>query len=188
MPEGSPRGDHRPKKIAGGGRIVKTTGEMLLVEFASVMDAIATQLPPLYALASNYRGYVNEALGDKKAAINDFERALTIDPSLAGARDGLRRLAAKSHVAEGNNLLIAKGREIATKDCSWCHTVGLIGSSPNSGAPPLRDNHRRYPILSLRASMSRAIVKPHDAMPKRQLSAAEIDQLIANISSLRPTR
>lgn len=161
-----------------------------LGQLQSALDdfAKATQLQPLYALAYNNRGYVNEALGNKKAAIEDFERALTIDPSLVGARDGLRRLTAKSSAAEKSTQLIAAGRSIATKNCAWCHAVGLKGSSPNASAPPFRDIHRRHPILALRAPISRAIVTPHDDMPKLSLSVTQIDQLIAYISSLRPAR
>ncbi len=145
----------------------------------------AIRKSPLYALAHNNRGYVHEALGKKSKAIDDFRNALAIDPSLVGARDALVRLSAASDLAEQSTKRVAAGQAIAQQSCAWCHAVGARGESPNKDAPAFRDIHRRHPVLNLRQPISRAIVEPHDNMPRLLLSDAEIDQIIAYINSLR---
>ena len=145
----------------------------------------AISINPLYALAYNNRGYLYEAVGDKAKAIDDFRNALAIDPSLVGARDGLVRLSAAGNIAAMSSNRIAAGKQLARKSCAWCHAIGVKGKSPNRRAPSFGAIHNRHPILSLREPITRAIVTPHDAMPKLSLTDREIDVLIAYINSLR---
>ena len=144
----------------------------------------AVQFSPLYGLAYNNRAYVYEAKGDKQRAVRDFRNALAIDPSLAGARDGLVRLGASGSFAAEASKRVAAGQMVAEKNCAWCHAVGAKGESPNSQAPAFRDIHARHPILALRTPITRAIATPHDRMPKLPLSESEIDSIIAYINSL----
>jgi len=44
----------------------------------------------------------------------------------------------------------------------------------------------RHPILALREPLSRGIARPHDEMPKFELSDTEVDTIIAYINSLAP--
>ncbi len=146
----------------------------------------AIGLNPIYALAYNNRGYVFEARGDKKAAAADFRRALSLDPSLVGAKKGLKRLGEPVTVSTESDKLIAQGRALAEKNCAWCHAIGGKGESPNPRAPPWRDLHKRHPILALRDPLTRGIGRPHDEMPKFELTDNEIDTIVAYINSLGP--
>lgn len=154
---------------------------------AAIKDyTAAIALNPTYALAYNNRGYVFEGKGDKKAAAADFRRALSLDPSLVGAKKGLKRLGEPATVSAESDRLIAQGKALAQKNCAWCHAIGKSGASPNPRAPRWRDLYKRHPILALRDPLTRGIARPHDEMPKFELSDAEIDTIIAYINSLSP--
>jgi tetratricopeptide (TPR) repeat protein len=154
---------------------------------AAIKDySAAIGLNPTYALAYNNRGYVFEAKGDKQAAAADFRRALSLDPSLVGAKKGLERLGEPATVSTESDRLIAQGQALAQRNCAWCHAIGKAGDSPNPRAPPWRDLLKRHPILALRDPLTRGIARPHDEMPKFELSASEIDTIIAYINSLSP--
>lgn len=146
----------------------------------------AIGLNPVYALAYNNRGYVYEARGDKPAAAADFRRALALDPALVGAKNGLKRLGEPEAVAAESNKLIAQGKVLAEKNCAWCHAIGPTGDSPNPRAPAWRDLSKRHPVLALREPLSRGIARPHDEMPKFELSDQDIDTIVAYINSLSP--
>ena len=146
----------------------------------------AISLNPIYALAYNNRGYVFESRGERKAAAADFRRALSLDPSLVGAKNGLKRLGEPVTVSTESDKLIAAGRALAEKNCAWCHAIGKTGDSPHLRAPAWRDLHRRHPILALRDPLTRGIGRPHDEMPRFELTDNEIDTIVAYINSLGP--
>ena len=148
----------------------------------------AIRLNPSFAQAYANRGYVYESQGDKLSASADLERALALDPALTGAAKGLQRLnvGAADKATERSRALIAHGRELAQKNCAWCHAIDRTGESPNLRAPRWVDLAGRHPILALREPLSRGIARPHDEMPSFQLSEAEIDTIIAYINSLSP--
>lgn len=146
----------------------------------------AIALNPVYALAFNNRGYVYEAKGDKKAAASDFRRALALDPSLIGAKKGLERIGEPGIAGNESEMLIAKGKKLAQKNCAWCHAIGKTGKSANPSAPAWRDLHRRHPIQALRDPLTRGIGRPHDEMPQFKLSDDEVDTIVAYINSLGP--
>jgi tetratricopeptide (TPR) repeat protein len=148
--------------------------------------AKAIELNPAFAQAYANRGYVYEAQGDKLAAVADLARALQLDPALTGAASALKRLGQPTDVTQQSERLIAHGRQLAEKNCAWCHAVGKSGESPNPRAPRWRDMAGRHPILALREPLSRGIARPHDEMPKFDLSDAEVDTIIAYINSLSP--
>jgi len=146
----------------------------------------AIALNPIYALAYNNRGYVYEARGDKPAAAADFRRALALDPALVGAKNGLKRLGEPAALAAESDKLITQGKTLAEKNCAWCHAIGPTGDSPNPRAPRWRDLYKKHPVLALREPLSRGIARPHDEMPKFELSDKDIDTIIAYINSLSP--
>jgi tetratricopeptide (TPR) repeat protein len=146
----------------------------------------AIELNPIYALAYNNRGYVFEAKGDKQAAAADFRRALALDPSLVGAKEGLKRLGEPAVAAAESDRLISEGRLLAERNCAWCHAIGKTGDSPNPRAPRWRELGKRHPILALREPLTRGIARPHDEMPKFELSDEETDRIVAYINSLAP--
>jgi tetratricopeptide (TPR) repeat protein len=146
----------------------------------------AIELNPVYALAYNNRGYVFEARGDKQAAAADFRRALALDPALVGAKNGLKRLGEPEAVAAESDKLIAQGKTLAEKNCAWCHAIGSTGDSPNPRAPRWRELSKKHPVLALREPLTRGIVRPHDEMPKFELSDKDIDTIVAYINSLSP--
>lgn len=146
----------------------------------------AISLNPIYALAYNNRGYAFEAKGDKQAAAADFRRALALDPSLVGAKKGLKRLGEPMLVATETDVLVAKGKALAQKNCAWCHAIGKTGDSTNPSAPAWRHLHQRHPILALRDPLTRGIARPHDEMPEFELSDEEVDTIVAYINSLSP--
>ena len=146
----------------------------------------AIKLSPIYALAYNNRGYAFEARGEKPAAAADFRRALSLDPSLVGAKNGLKRLGEPPAANTESDKLVGQGKVLAERNCAWCHAIGPAGDSPNPRAPRWRDLQTRHPILALREPLSRGIARPHDEMPKFELSDPEIDTVIAYINSLAP--
>jgi tetratricopeptide (TPR) repeat protein len=146
----------------------------------------AIELNPALAQAHANRGYVNEAQGNKLAAVADLSRALQLDPALTGAAQGLKRLGQPADLTSQSERLIAHGKELAQKNCAWCHAIGKTGDSHNPRAPRWRDIAGNHPILALREPLSRGIARPHDEMPKFELSDAEVDTIIAYINSLSP--
>ena len=142
---------------------------------------------PIYALAYNNRGYVYEAQGKKDDAIADFQIALLLDPSLIGAKDGLKRLGAPPAMVEESERRVREGKALVEQNCAICHATGAKGASPNKKAPEFRNLHARHAILALREPLSRGIAAPHDEMPKFALTAAQIDTIVAYINSLTPT-
>lgn len=146
----------------------------------------AIELNPAFAQAYANRGYLNAAQGDKLAAVADLSRALQLDPALTGAAQGLKRLGQPADITMKSESLIAHGKELAQKNCAWCHAIGKTGDSPNARAPRWRDMAGRHPVMALREPLSRGIARPHDEMPKFALSDAEVDTIIAYINSLAP--
>jgi len=154
---------------------------------AAIADyTAAIRVNPSFAQAYANRGYVYEAQGDKLAATADLERALSLDPALTGAAKGLERLGHHNDATARSDALISHGKELAQKNCAWCHAIGHTGESPNPRAPRWIDMAGRHPILALREPLSRGIARPHDEMPKFELSDAEVDTIIAYINSLAP--
>jgi mono/diheme cytochrome c family protein len=98
----------------------------------------------------------------------------------------LKRLGEPVTVSIESDKLVAQGRALAEKNCAWCHAIGRAGDSPNPRAPAWRDIHKRHPILALRDPLTRGIARPHDEMPKFELSDNEIDTIVAYINSLGP--
>jgi len=109
------------------------------IERAVIDYTAAIAASPLYALAYNNRGYAFEAMAKKAEAVQDFRRALSIDPSLSGARIALERLGAAGDLAAQAFHLTKEGKTLAEKNCAWCHVIEMQDNSSNPDAPPFRD-------------------------------------------------
>jgi tetratricopeptide (TPR) repeat protein len=134
------------------------------------------------------RGNVENAQGNSADAIRDFRQALLDDPSLVQARDALRRLGALEPVATDTDRRVRQGRQLAEKNCSRCHSVSARGASPNKEAPAFRNLSQRHPLYWLRQPSTRGIQATHERMPKFNVSAAQIDTIVAYINSLSTSR
>lgn len=82
-----------------------------------------------------------------------------------------------------------RGRAIALIGCASCHAVDAAGPSPLPAATPFRDIVRRRSLSDIEAAMADGLVTTHPAMPRYDFRAAEIDDLIAYMDTLkrRPT-
>jgi hypothetical protein len=116
-------------------------------------------LNPIYALAYNNRAYVYEAQGRNDEAIVDFKSALLLDPSLIGARDGLRRLGAPETLLAQAEARVQQGKSLVEKNCS---RVTRLSSAARVQTKRLHLSaaYMRDILVSPSASPSRA-VSPH---------------------------
>jgi hypothetical protein len=103
----------------------------------------AIEINPLYTLAFNG--------GDCRSSTSIIDRSDTFC-----AKDGLRRLGAAGDLTAESEALAQRGKALAEKNCSWCPAIGSDGDSPNPKAPQFRNIQSRYPLLTLRAPLSRA--------------------------------
>jgi tetratricopeptide (TPR) repeat protein len=80
-------------------QIAKVYGEQQ--HWAEALDALskAEKLEPRYAVTYAYRGLVHLATGQSAAAVQDFQLALTLDPTLQPAQAGLAQ--AQERIREG---------------------------------------------------------------------------------------
>lgn len=78
-----------------------------------------------------------------------------------------------------------RGSQIARASCASCHAVGVADESPLAAAPPLREVARRRDLSALEADFAQGLVTSHPDMPAFVWRAAEIDDLIAYLESLR---
>lgn len=94
-------------------------------------------------------------------------------------------LAAAAVVSSGPvSPAVAHGGAIAAQRCAICHAVGVVGDSPNSGAPPFRRLNLRYNPIALEQTLKRIATKGHYEMRPQTLSASEADDVAAYIQSL----
>lgn len=78
-----------------------------------------------------------------------------------------------------------RGSEIARASCASCHAVGFTDVSPLPAAPPMREVARQRDLMALEADFAQGLVTSHPDMPAFVWRAAEIDDLIAYLESLR---
>lgn len=78
-----------------------------------------------------------------------------------------------------------RGIGIAQASCASCHAVGFTDDSPMPAAPPLREVARRRDLVALEGDFAQGLVTAHPDMPAFIWRAAEIDDLIAYLESLR---
>lgn len=80
---------------------------------------------------------------------------------------------------------IGRGLQLAERNCSQCHAIGMSGESPNAMAPAFRELHRRYPAGSLEEAFGKGLLTHTAAMPKIRLSPAETADLVAYFKAMR---
>jgi tetratricopeptide (TPR) repeat protein len=148
----------------------------------------AIAINPAYALAYANRGRLQVARGNKKPAVADLKQALLLDPSLVDARKALGALGSLSSITAEVDERVREGRELAANKCNGCHATGPDGTSANPRAPEFRNLSRRYPLLALRKPIARGVVAQHENMPQFQLTAYQVDTIIAYINSLSATK
>jgi cytochrome c len=78
-----------------------------------------------------------------------------------------------------------RGQTFAQTNCSGCHAIGRVGESPIPEAPPFRTLHTRYPIEDLAEAFAEGITTGHPSMPQFQLDPAQINDLLAYLSSIQ---
>jgi cytochrome c len=79
-----------------------------------------------------------------------------------------------------------RGLTFVRVHCAQCHAIDKVSASPLAAAPPFRDLHLRFPIESLRRSLSEGIVANHPSMPQFRLEADQVNDVIAFLQSLQP--
>ncbi len=87
--------------------------------------------------------------------------------------------------AQGAEVSITAGRELAAARCGRCHAVDRTGDSPNPRAPRFRDLGARFPFAGLREALMQAMIVGHPEMPIMHLSAADSGDLIAYLRTLQ---
>jgi mono/diheme cytochrome c family protein len=83
---------------------------------------------------------------------------------------------------------IERGRQIAQRNCTGCHAIGLRGDSPNAKAPPFRELYRRYPAGALDEAFQDGLLNRHPAipeMPEFRFLPREIADLTAYVHSVQ---
>ena len=70
--------------------------------------------------------------------------------------------------------------------CASCHAIDKVSESPLKVAPPLRTLHLRYPVESLRGSLTEGIITGHPTMAQFQLDPGQVADVIAYLKSLEP--
>ena len=79
-----------------------------------------------------------------------------------------------------------RGFTFAEANCTLCHAIGPVGSSPLPIAPPFRDIHNDRDIDQLAEPLHTGTITNDPSMPHFQLDAAQIADLIAYLHTLDP--
>lgn len=112
-------------------------------------------------------------------------RLKTILAAPAAAAFGMA-LAAPSLAADrSESAAMLRGQQLAQRNCSVCHAIGLRGAGPNKDAPPFREMHRRYPADTLEEAFRRGLLTKHPSMPEFRFLPQELMDLTAYLKSLR---
>ncbi len=77
-----------------------------------------------------------------------------------------------------------KGRLLAERVCSDCHSIEAVGASANPDAPPLRDVLASYPADQLADDLQKAEHISFLRMPQIHLGEHGGDDLVAYIASI----
>lgn len=86
--------------------------------------------------------------------------------------------------AQSRSGLLAKGREILETNCSRCHAIGRVGTSPNGLAPPFRSVVSRYAPEALRGALSMGLMSNHPDMPVFAFERDDVSAILGYLNSL----
>ena len=110
----------------------------------------------------------------------------TFAATTLAALAGILISAAPSAAADrSESAAILRGQQLAQRNCSVCHAIGLRGMSANKDAPPFREIYRRYPADSLEEAFRRGLLTKHPSMPEFRFLPQELMDLTAYLKSLR---
>ncbi|MBX3479523.1 MAG: cytochrome c [Caulobacter sp.] len=107
--------------------------------------------------------------------------ALAVLASAAGAHGQVQETPAPPDAAQ-----LALGKSIAVRDCSSCHAIGEIGSSPLKEAPKFRELYRQFDVGDLSEALAEGIVVGHGPMPVWVYEPDEVAALVSYLKSLEP--
>jgi mono/diheme cytochrome c family protein len=106
----------------------------------------------------------------------DSGRPAAAEAEAAGWRGAMERHARPAEVEAGHRIALA--------NCSSCHAIDAYSSSPNAGAPPLRDVFALNDPDLLAYRLIDGIRMGHDSMPLFDFDIGSADALIAYIGTL----
>jgi cytochrome c len=92
---------------------------------------------------------------------------------------------ASSYPAAAQSARAQRGLAFVQTHCASCHAVGKAGESPLRIAPAFRTLHERYPVENLAEAFAEGITTGHPSMPEFVLDAAQINDVIAYLQTLR---
>jgi cytochrome c len=74
---------------------------------------------------------------------------------------------------------VRRGKAIAVAKCSHCHSIGRVGRSPRTAAPPFRTLHKQYPVETLEDALAEGMSTGHPRMPEFRLEPREVGDFIS---------
>lgn len=77
-----------------------------------------------------------------------------------------------------------RGFTFAQANCSLCHAIGMADESPLPIAPPFRIVHELRDLDQLAEPLHIGTITEHPSMPRFQLDADQINDLIAYLRAL----
>ncbi|MFZ3006190.1 MAG: cytochrome c [Phenylobacterium sp.] len=78
-----------------------------------------------------------------------------------------------------------RGRDLALKHCSRCHSLEPAGASSEPAAPPFRELHKRYPVESLGEALAEGILVGHPQMPEFRFDPDDVTAVIDYLSRIQ---
>jgi cytochrome c len=76
-----------------------------------------------------------------------------------------------------------RGLRFVRMHCSRCHAIDQVGESPLPTAPPFRTLRLKYPVADLQRPLANGV---HPVMPRFQLQAGQVDDIMAYLKTLVP--
>lgn len=80
---------------------------------------------------------------------------------------------------------IALGKQLTTRNCAMCHSVGAKGLSPNPKAPAFRDLNERLDVEALGEGLATGILTRHPAMPEFRFEPYEVVAIVRYLRSIQ---
>jgi cytochrome c len=77
-----------------------------------------------------------------------------------------------------------RGQTFVRANCSNCHAIDRVSTSPLKIAPPFRELHLRYPVESLQEALVEGVRTGHANMPEFQLDVGQASDVIAYLKTL----
>ncbi len=70
-----------------------------------------------------------------------------------------------------------RGLTLVRANCAGCHAIDKFSESTLKIAPPFRVLHVKYPVESLRTSLTEGIVTSHPTMPVFRFDRAQVEDV-----------